>query len=174
MSDRAPLTGPATAQVLEIRRLPFGHGDVQQLVTEVQAEYVTRYGGPDAAPIDPAMFDAPTGAFFVGYLDEVPVAMGGWRMRPDVVRLGGGPSAEIKRMYVAPAGRRRGLARAVLAHLEGTARAAGVAVMILETGIEQPEAIALYESSGYEAVEKFGHYAWSPKSRCYGKRLLGT
>ena len=159
--------------MLEIRRLPFQHGDVQQLVTEVQAEYVARYGGPDEAPIDPAMFDAPTGAFFVGYLDEVPLAMGGWRMRADVLRLGGGSSAEIKRMYVAPAGRRRGLARAVLARLEDTARVAGVAVMILETGIEQPEAIALYESSGYEPVEKFGHYAWSPKSRCYGKRLLG-
>ena len=44
-------------------------------------------------------------------------------------------------------------------------------VIVLETGIAQPEAIALYESSGYEPVEKFGHYAWSPKSRCYGKRL---
>ena len=170
MSDHSPACG-AAAGVLEIRRLPFLHGDVQQLVTEVQAEYVTRYGGPDEAPIDATMFDAPTGAFFVGYLDEVPVAMGGWRMRADVVRLGGGPSAEIKRMYVAPGGRRRGLARTMLAHLEDTARAAGAAVMILETGIEQPEAIALYESSGYEPVEKFGHYAWSPKSRCYGKRL---
>jgi GNAT superfamily N-acetyltransferase len=158
--------------VFEIRRLPFGHGDVQQLVAEVQAEYVVRYGGPDGAPIDPAMFDAPAGAFFVGYLDEVPVAMGGWRSRADVVRLGGGPCAEIKRMYVAPAGRRRGLARALLAHLEDTARDGGVAVLVLVTGIEQPEAIALYESSGYEPVEKFGHYAWSPKSRCYGKRLL--
>ena len=44
-------------------------------------------------------------------------------------------------------------------------------MIVLETGIAQPEAIALYESSGYEQVEKFGHYAWSPKSRCYGKRL---
>jgi ribosomal protein S18 acetylase RimI-like enzyme len=62
----------------------------------------------------------------------------------------------------------------MLAHLEDTARASGAAVMILETGIEQPEAIALYESAGYEPVEKFGHYAWSPKSRCYGKRLLAV
>ena len=64
-----------------------------------------------------------------------------------------------------------GLARVVLAHLEQTARNAGADVIVLETGIAQPEAIALYESSGYEPVEKFGHYAWSPKSRCYGKRL---
>ena len=59
------------------------------------------------------------------------------------------PAAEIKRMYVAPAGRRTGLARAMLAHLETTALAAGADVMVLETGTEQPEAIALYESSGY-------------------------
>ena len=154
-----------------IRQVGFTDPDALQLVAEVQAEYVTLYGGPDNTPLDPTMFDAPSGAFFVGYLDGVPVAMGGWRLRPDVPRLGGRLSAEIKRMYVAPRGRRRGLARAVLAHLEATARNSGADVIVLETGTAQPEAIALYESSGYEPVEKFGHYAWSPKSRCYGKRL---
>lgn len=156
---------------MQIRQVAFTDPDVQVLVEQVQAEYVTRYGGQDDTPLDPAMFDAPVGAFFVAYVDGGPVAMGGWRQRPDVVRLGGRLSAEIKRMYVAPAGRRRGLARAVLAHLEGTARQAGADVMVLETGIAQPEAIALYESAGYRPVEKFGHYAWSPKSRCYGKPL---
>lgn len=156
---------------MQIRRVAFTDPDVQLLVAEVQAEYVTLYGGPDDTPLDPTMFDAPSGAFFVGYVDDVPAAMGGWRLRPDVVRLGGGLAAEIKRMYVAPSGRRRGLARAVLSHLEETARSSGAEVIVLETGIAQPEAIALYESSGYEQVEKFGHYAWSPKSRCYGKRL---
>jgi ribosomal protein S18 acetylase RimI-like enzyme len=154
-----------------IRQVGFTDPDALQLVAEVQAEYVALYGGPDNTPLDPTMFDAPAGAFFVGYLDDVPVAMGGWRLRPDVPRLGGRLSAEIKRMYVAPHGRRRGLARAVLAHLEVTARNSGADVIVLETGTAQPEAIALYESSGYEPVEKFGHYAWSPKSRCYGKRL---
>lgn len=156
---------------MQIRRVAFTDPDALLLVAEVQAEYVTRYGGPDDTPLDPTMFDAPSGAFFVGYLDDVPVAMGGWRLRPDVPRLGGRLSAEIKRMYVAPHGRRRGLARAVLAHLEETARDAGADVIVLETGTAQPEAIALYESSGYAPVEKFGHYAWSPKSRCFGKRL---
>ena len=59
----------------------------------------------------------------------------------------------------------------MLAHLERTAAEAGADTMILETGLAQPEAIALYTSAGYELVEKFGHYAWSPKSRCFGKRL---
>ena len=157
--------------MLRIDRVSFTHAAAQALIDEVQAEYVERYGGPDNSPLDPSTFEPPSGAFFVGYLGDVPVAMGGWRTRPDVVRLGGALSAEVKRMYVAPAGRRMGLARAMLAHLEETAAGAGADVMILETGTEQPEALALYASSGYELVEKFGHYSWSPKSRCYGKRL---
>lgn len=157
--------------MLRIRQVPITDPAAQALVAEVQAEYVVRYGGPDNTPLDPTMFDPPSGAFFVGYLGEVPIAMGGWKMRTDIAPLGRGRPAEVKRMYVAPAGRRHGFARVVLAHLEATALAAGADVMVLETGIEQPEAIALYESAGYEPVEKFGHYAWSSKSRCFGKRL---
>jgi ribosomal protein S18 acetylase RimI-like enzyme len=74
-------------------------------------------------------------------------------------------------MYVAATGRRRGFARAVLARLESTARDAGADVMVLETGTAQPEAIALYTTQGYQPIEKFGHYAWSPQSRSFGKRL---
>jgi ribosomal protein S18 acetylase RimI-like enzyme len=88
-----------------------------------------------------------------------------------VPAFGRSEAAEIKRMYVVPAARRTGLARRMLEHLEATARQAGADLMVLETGIEQPEAIALYRSAGYEPVTKFGHYAWSPKSRCFGKPL---
>ena len=165
------LTPPAGGGVLEIRRTPFASADARSLIAEVQAEYVARYGSPDDTPLDATMFDAPMGAFFVGYLDDGPAAMGGWRLRPEVLRLGASLAAEVKRMYVAPRARRRGLARAVLQHLEDTARAAGADVMVLETGTAQPEAIALYESTGYVPVDKFGYYAWSPKSRCYGKAL---
>lgn len=156
---------------MELRPVRFTHPDAVALVDQVQAEYVMRYGGPDETPLDPAMFDAPAGAFFVGYLSDEPVAMGGWRFRSDVSAFDRVPVTEIKRMYVAPRARRRGLARLVLDHLEGTARDAGAAVMVLETGIEQPEAIALYLSSGYSPVEGFGHYKESPKSRYYGKLL---
>jgi ribosomal protein S18 acetylase RimI-like enzyme len=157
--------------VLLIDRVAFTDPAVQALVEEVQAEYVRRYGGPDDTPLEPEVFDPPGGAFFVGYLGDVPLAMGGWRFRPDLHELGGTRLAEIKRMYVAPAGRRTGLGRRMLAHLEVTAAEAGADVMVLETGIEQPEAIALYESSGYVPVSRFGHYAWSPKSRYFGKPL---
>lgn len=156
---------------MEILRLPFTHPDVVTLVEEVQAEYTRRYGGPDETPLDPTMFDAPQGSFFVGYRGGEPVVMGGWRSRGDVSAFGHSPVTEIKRMYVAPRARRCGLARRLLDHLETTARDAGAGAMVLETGIEQPEAIALYESAGYTPVEGFGHYKWSAKSRYYGKAL---
>lgn len=159
---------------MDLLRLSFTAPDVVTLVEEVQAEYTRRYGGPDETPLDPTMFDPPQGAFFVGYRAGDPVAMGGWRFRGDVSAFGVSPVAEIKRMYVAPRARRSGLARRLLDHLETTARDAGAGAMVLETGTEQPEAIALYESAGYTRVEGFGHYKWSSRSRYYGKVLVAA
>lgn len=141
------------------------------LIEAVQQEYVERYGGRDNTPMDPAELGPPFGACFVGYLDDRPVTIGAWRFREDVSRLGSMRAAEVKRMYVAPTARRLGLARCMLAHLEATARDAGADVMILETGTSQPEAMALYEAAGYASVEPFGHYAWSPRNRCYARAL---
>ena len=79
--------------------------------------------------------------------------------------------AEVQAEYVAPAARRRGCARVVLRHLETTAAAAGADLMVLETGLRQPEAIGLYTAAGYTPVERFGHYAWSPTARYFGRPL---
>ena len=155
---------------LRILRVPITHPDAQLLVEAVQEEYVARYGGRDESPITPEDFDDPRGQFFVGYVDDVPVTTGAWR-RSTVVALGVDVTAEIKRMYVVPAQQRRGIARRMLAHLEATAAAAGIEGMVLETGLEQPEAIALYTSSGYEPVPGFGYYCGSELSRTFGRRL---
>jgi GNAT superfamily N-acetyltransferase len=161
---------------LRLQRVGFGHPDAMRLIAAVQGEYVVRYGGEDETPLDPAMFDPPRGSFFVAYVGTgggaEPVACGAWRRRDDVEALGTSSTAEIKRMYVDPDVRGRGLARRLLAHLEETAREAGAEVAILETGTRQPEAIALYESSGYVQVPKFGFYCHAPMSRCYAKPLL--
>jgi len=167
---------PEPQPELRIERVPYAHPDAQLLVEEVQAEYVRRYGGRDDTPIDPAAFDPPLGAFFVGYLVvpgdvELPVATGAWRMRSDVEALGSRRTAEGKRMYVVGSARRGGHARAMLAHMERTAAEAGAEVMILETGVPQPEGIALYESSGYQRIPGFGHYAWAEDNRCFARRL---
>jgi GNAT superfamily N-acetyltransferase len=140
-------------------------------VEEVQLEYVARYGSRDDTPLQPGYFEPPAGAFFVGYLDDVAVATGAWRRRTDVEYVGTTACTELKRMYVAPAGRGLGLARAMLTHLEQTARAAGAEVMVLETGTEQPEALALYASSGYEPIAGFGYYRNSPLNRCLARRI---
>jgi GNAT superfamily N-acetyltransferase len=154
-----------------IEPLPITHPDAALLVEEVQEEYVERYGGRDETPIDPTYFAAPNGAFFVGYLDGRPVATGAWRRRTDVTVEGTTLAAEIKRMYVARPARGRGLARTMLAHLEDTARESGAEVMVLETGLRQPEAIALYESAGYLPIAGFGFYKDAPLSRCMARRL---
>ncbi len=166
---------PSRTPTLRIERVDYGHADAIRLIAEVQAEYVVRYGGPDDTPLDPAMFEPPGGSFYIGYVVvdgvEVPVATGAWRARSDVDALGTTRTAEIKRMYVAPQARGAGHARRMLAHLEQTAAEAGAEVMILETGLAQPEAITLYQSSGYTSIAPFGYYKRMPTVRCFARRL---
>lgn len=150
---------------MELQDLGYDHLVVRELETQVQAEYVRRYGGPDETVMDPATFTGPLrGAFLVLWVDGIPVAMGGIRAHDD--------DAEIKRMYVPDSQRGKGYARVMLAALEDAARSTGYARIILETGTEQPEAIALYQSSGYTAISGFGYYKDSPHNRCFAK-LLG-
>ncbi|MER7487368.1 GNAT family N-acetyltransferase [Streptomyces sp. NPDC126497] len=158
---------------MEIRPVPYDHPDAVKLDAEVQAEYHVRYGdGGDATPMDPADFRPPNGTYLIAY-DEagVPVASGGWRAQDANDEGNRDGDAELKRMYVIEQMRGRGLARRILAALEEDARAAGRVRMVLETGTKQPEAIALYTSSGYEPCEKFGYYRFHEESRCYAKAL---
>lgn len=159
----------ATVPGLRIERRPITHPDSARLVEEVQAEYEVRYGSRDESPIDVTEFVAPHGVFLVGYLDEVPVATAAWRWHATPADVRGTPTVELKRMYVVAGWRQRGLARVMLAAVEADARAAGAASVILETGAKQPEAIALYLSSGYREIAGFGHYAHEPLSRSYAK-----
>ena len=171
-----PMIRRVGVTVLELDLRRFTHladadGEVQRLVDEVQAYYVTIYGGPDDSPFDAAEFAPPAGQFVLGTLDDEPVAMGGWRHRPDLSPAFGAPVAEIKRMFVSPRARRRGFANTVLAELERTATAAGNAFVVLETGTIQADAIALYERAGYRPTLRFGHYAWSPTARYFARPM---
>ncbi len=80
-------------------------------------------------------------------------------------------TGELKRMYVRAAYRRRGISRKLVNHLEQTARGLGISYMRLETGPEQVEALALYESAGYSLIPPYGEYADSPASVCMEKAL---
>jgi GNAT superfamily N-acetyltransferase len=147
-----------------IRPLAYTDAVVRALEAELQQEYVERYGGHDESPVDPAEFAPPGGLFVVGFLDGEPVASGGFRRHA-------GDVAEIKRMYVVEDHRGVGYARRLLADLESRAAAVGYRRIVLETGLRQPEAVALYESSGYQPVSDFGFYAKYPLTRSFAKDL---
>jgi GNAT superfamily N-acetyltransferase len=158
---------------VQIEVVRFDHPHAVELTALVQQEYVERYGSTDATPMAGSHFDPPDGAFLLGYDDGAPVACGGWRAqsaRQGHLRDG---DAEIKRMFVAPAARGRGHARRILAALEDSAREAGRARMVLETGTKQPEAIALYRSCGYTDMPAFGVYRDDPLCVCLAKELRG-
>ena len=74
-------------------------------------------------------------------------------------------------MYVVPAARRTGVARVVLDEVEAEARRRGYRQLRLETGVRQPEAIALYQSAGFEPIPCWETYADAPLSRCLAKSL---
>ncbi len=82
-------------------------------------------------------------------------------------------AAEIKRMFVRPEYRGRGIAGAVLAELEAWAAEDGFGECILETGLKQPEAIRLYEKSEYVRIPNYGQYAGVENSVCMRKSLAG-
>ena len=77
----------------------------------------------------------------------------------------------IKRMYVRPEVRGRRLGDRLLAAIEERARRLGAKRLKLETGVPQPEAIAVYERNGYYPIEPFGDYKDSPLSRCFAREL---
>ncbi|MEV0726625.1 GNAT family N-acetyltransferase [Micromonospora purpureochromogenes] len=80
-------------------------------------------------------------------------------------------TGELKRMYVRPAYRGRGIARQLLTALEELAFQRGHSVVCLETGVYLPAAIRLYTSSGYEPIPVYGEYVDNPYSVCFAKRL---
>lgn len=154
--------------MLELRRLSYDHPDARELTELAQAYYVEIYGGRDDDPLAASEFAPPHGGFVVGYLDGVPVAMGGWLFTQE---LGRDRVAQIRRMFVVDSVRRRGLAAAVLGRLEADATQSGATTMILATGQPQIEAIELYRKHGYADITPFGYYASADLVVCLGKEL---
>ncbi|MFE5873000.1 GNAT family N-acetyltransferase [Streptomyces roseifaciens] len=161
---------------MQILPVAYDHPDAVKLQDRVQLEYVERYGDGDLTPLEPAQFAPPRGLYLIAYEPGgTPVATGGWRAQERGEEGYADGDAELKRMYVVPEARGRGLARRILAELEDSAREAGRTRMVLETGNQQPEAISLYISCGYApvpAAEKFGLYRHHEGSRCFTKPLV--
>ena len=103
-------------------------------------------------------------AFFVLRVDGAPAGCGG-------IKLFGLEYGELKRMYVRPDFRGRKYGELLVDHLAEHARAHGVTLLRLETGIHQQAAIRLYERLGFRRIPPFGPYTDDPLSRCYEKSL---
>lgn len=102
--------------------------------------------------------------FFVLRDDGVPAGCGG-------IQLFGTEYGELKRMYVRPQFRSRGFGKLLIDHLAEYARARGIDLLRLETGIHQRSAIGLYERVGFQRIPPFGNYFDDPNSLCYEKRI---
>ena len=116
----------------------------------------------DNPPVDPAQLRPPGGAYVVGFDGEQAVAGGGVRRLAEGV-------GEIKRMYVCPPARSRGVAGALLGQLEATALALGYDVVRLDTGPKQLHALDLYRRAGYVEVPRYNE---NPFACFWGEKRL--
>jgi putative acetyltransferase len=152
---------------LTIAEVAAASPEARQLMAELDAEIGRRYPGVEPHGLHAHDYDDPRTVFLVARIDGEAVACGAIRgLEPGV--------AEVKRMYVRDAARGRGVGRRILTALESKAREAGVSRLRLETGTAQPEAIALYTSAGFVAMEAFGEYTGNDYSRCFEKKLEVT
>jgi putative acetyltransferase len=101
----------------------------------------------------------------VAYWDGKPVGSGAIKVYDD-------QTMEVKRMYVLDAFRGKGIASAVLKDLEDWALELGFQTCILETGLNQPEAIAMYKKLGYTVIPNYGQYVGVENSVCFEKRQI--
>jgi GNAT superfamily N-acetyltransferase len=136
------------------------------LIIELSAELGTLYGGDGTAAFVASDVTVPRAAFVVAWLDGFPVGCGA--LRPTKEKE---DTAEVKRMYVRPVARGKGLSLRILGKLESLASDFGYKTVILETGIRQPQAIGLYETSGYVRMGCYGQYEDDPLSLCFQKSL---
>jgi GNAT superfamily N-acetyltransferase len=133
------------------------------MVAEMAGLYGARLDADPRSPsATPADFSAPGGTCLVGYEGDRPVCVG-------AIKRFAADCAELKRMYVVPGARGRGVARVLLAALEDGARALGYRRVRLDTGAQQPHALALYERAGYRAI---GDYNANPFASWWGEREL--
>lgn len=138
--------------------------EAAELIAALDRDLGARYPGLPIHGIDAANFRKDGGVFLIGRLAEGAVVCGALRPMQD-------GAIELKRMYVRDAHRGYGFGRAMLSALEEIATRRGYRTIRLETGDAQPEAIALYESAGYQRIPCYGAHASDPRSRCFEKRL---
>jgi GNAT superfamily N-acetyltransferase len=172
---------------LTIETVGWDHADAVRLRAEQQQEIDRRYAEPgrpsttdaDGAPVPDARDQVDPSNVFATLLLRVDGEPAGHAALRDLSGrddyqggLHPAGTSEVKRVYIAPGFRGRGLSRTLMNAAEDVARAAGVRHLILETGLMQPESLGLYLRMGYDPVESFGVFSDEPGSRCFGKWLV--
>lgn len=152
---------------IEFREGLVDSGDGGRLAEAMRAEIAEIYDGlaldgPEMPKAGPAELNPPAGSFLVGYLDGVAVCCGGVKRLDD-------EACEIKKMFVVPDVRGRGVARVLLGALEQRARSLGYTTARLDTGPRQRGAQGLYESAGYRAI---GNFNANPVATFFGEKRL--
>ena len=146
------------------KRTTSSDPDFQRLIIDLDKEFWVRY--PDTQQdFAPFNYVDERARVIVAYDDETAIGCGCFRPMKE------GDAIEIKRMYVVPFFRNRGVGKVILHSLEQWAGELGFSISKLETGIHQPEAIAAYEKSGYTLIPNFEPYVNVKESICMIKHL---
>ena len=147
----------------EITRATSAHEDFIRLVRLLDADLNGRYGQLQAE-YDQYNKIEDIGTVVISYADGNPVGCGAFKPFDE-------ETVEIKRMFVQPEYRGKGLAGRMLRELEAWAKKIGFSRSVLETGKKQVEAIGLYEKHGYRRIPNYGQYIDQPNSVCFEKMI---
>ena len=139
--------------------------DAVVLITELEAHLDPLYPAKSRHGYSVEKLLAQGVAFFVLRHNDIPAGCGG-------IQLFGSAYGELKRMYVRAQFRGLGFGKLLLDRLTDYARAQGVGLLRLETGIHQAAAISLYERMGFQRIPPFGAYVEDPLSLFYEKRIM--
>ncbi len=141
----------------------FFNPDFKKLIAELDKEFVVRY--PFLQNVfTPFNLMNENARVVMAYDHITPMACGAFRPMDE-------KTIEIKRMYTLPLYRNQGFGKRIVMELEQWAKREGFLISKLETGINQPEAIAAYENSGYVRIPKFPPYVYVTESICMEKGL---
>ncbi|MFY1046919.1 GNAT family N-acetyltransferase [Chryseobacterium sp. GP-SGM7] len=148
---------------MQIFRTDSSNIDFQNLVKLLDADLAIRNGENHAFFDQFNKIDMIKNCIVI-YVDEFPVACGAFK-KFDY------KTVEIKRMYTNPEFRKRGLATAIVKELETWAKEIGYEKAVLESSLEQNEALSVYEKSGYHRIPNYGQYIGVDASVCYEKTI---
>lgn len=144
-------------------RTDSSNTDFRNLVKLLDADLAVRNGDDHAFYDQFNKIDAIKNCIVI-YIDKLPAACGAFKEFSE-------DTVEIKRMYTSPDFRKRGLATAIVKELESWAGESGYSKAVLESSLEQNEALSVYEKSGYYRIPNYGQYVGVDKSVCYEKKL---